>query len=198
MSARHAPDGRPRRRRPASPTNAAPPTRVGRSPFLDSCEPLSPIGVSLHESSRLHCVPSGGLLDDKRFGLATDLIVEDRPSSVLTYISAQLFSPIARGNCLPCAIQAHQKPHTVAEISGMTDFGAHDLTRGRTESSDSAASNGGRASRGSRWTSTDRHKNRQGGLHGGVTAALVDAATGYCRVYEPDPKKHSEATSPSP
>ena len=52
-------DGRPRRHCPASPTNAAPPTRAGRSPFLDSCEPLSPIAVSLHGSSRLHCVPFG-------------------------------------------------------------------------------------------------------------------------------------------
>ena len=59
MSARNALDGRPRRHRPASPTNAAPPTRAGRSPFLDSCEPLSPVGVSLHGSSRLYCVPFG-------------------------------------------------------------------------------------------------------------------------------------------
>ena len=35
----------------------------------------------------------------------------------------------------------------------------------------------------------ERHQNRQGGLHGGVTAALVDAATGYCGIYEPDPEK---------
>jgi uncharacterized protein (TIGR00369 family) len=35
----------------------------------------------------------------------------------------------------------------------------------------------------------DRHKNRQGGLHGGVTASLIDAATGFCGVYEPDPEK---------
>ena len=35
----------------------------------------------------------------------------------------------------------------------------------------------------------ERHKNRQGGLHGGVTAALVDAATGFCGIYEPDPAK---------
>ncbi|MBO6783810.1 MAG: PaaI family thioesterase [Alphaproteobacteria bacterium] len=35
----------------------------------------------------------------------------------------------------------------------------------------------------------DRHKNRQGGLHGGVTATLIDAATGFCGVYEPDPGK---------
>ena len=25
-----------------------------------------------------------------------------------------------------------------------------------------------------------RHKNRQGGLHGGTTATLIDAATGFC------------------
>ena len=35
----------------------------------------------------------------------------------------------------------------------------------------------------------ERHRNRQGGLHGGVTAALIDAATGYCGIYEPDPEK---------
>ena len=35
----------------------------------------------------------------------------------------------------------------------------------------------------------ERHKNRQGGLHGGVTATLIDAVTGYCGVYEPDPSK---------
>ncbi len=35
----------------------------------------------------------------------------------------------------------------------------------------------------------DRHKNRQGGLHGGVTATLIDAATGFCGVFEPDPEK---------
>lgn len=34
-----------------------------------------------------------------------------------------------------------------------------------------------------------RHMNRQGGLHGGVTATLIDAATGFCGVYEPDPEK---------
>ena len=35
----------------------------------------------------------------------------------------------------------------------------------------------------------DRHKNRQGGIHGGVTAALIDAATGFCGIYDPDPEK---------
>jgi uncharacterized protein (TIGR00369 family) len=35
----------------------------------------------------------------------------------------------------------------------------------------------------------ERHGNRQGGLHGGVTASLVDAATGFCGIYEPDPEK---------
>jgi uncharacterized protein (TIGR00369 family) len=34
-----------------------------------------------------------------------------------------------------------------------------------------------------------RHKNRQGGLHGGTMATLIDAATGFCGVYEPDPEK---------
>ena len=35
----------------------------------------------------------------------------------------------------------------------------------------------------------ERHANRQGGIHGGVTAALIDAATGFCGIYEPDPEK---------
>ena len=35
----------------------------------------------------------------------------------------------------------------------------------------------------------ERHENRQGGIHGGVTAALIDAATGFCGIYEPDPEK---------
>ena len=35
----------------------------------------------------------------------------------------------------------------------------------------------------------ERHRNRQGGLHGGVTASLIDAATGFCGIYEPDPEK---------
>ena len=35
----------------------------------------------------------------------------------------------------------------------------------------------------------ERHRNRQGGLHGGVTAALIDAATGFCGIYDPDPEK---------
>ena len=35
----------------------------------------------------------------------------------------------------------------------------------------------------------ERHENRQGGIHGGVTAALIDAATGFCGIYEPDPAR---------
>lgn len=35
----------------------------------------------------------------------------------------------------------------------------------------------------------DVHKNRQGGVHGGTTAALIDAATGFCGVWERDPEK---------
>ena len=35
----------------------------------------------------------------------------------------------------------------------------------------------------------DRHKNRQGGLHGGITASMIDAVTGYCGIYEPDSNK---------
>ena len=35
----------------------------------------------------------------------------------------------------------------------------------------------------------DRHKNRQGGLHGGVTASMIDAVTGYCGIYELDSSK---------
>ena len=36
---------------------------------------------------------------------------------------------------------------------------------------------------------SDKRRNRQGGIHGGVTASLIDAATGFCGVYEPDPDK---------
>ena len=95
----------------------------------------------------------------------------------------------APGNCLSRAVQAYQRLHTASEISGMTDLGAHDLTRGL---------NGELGFRLVEWREgfarvtvdlDERHKNRQGGLHGGVTAALVDAATGYCGVYEPDPEK---------
>ena len=35
----------------------------------------------------------------------------------------------------------------------------------------------------------DRHKNRQGGLHGGIIATMIDAVTGYCGIYEPDPSR---------
>ena len=35
----------------------------------------------------------------------------------------------------------------------------------------------------------ERHKNRQGGLHGGITASMIAAATGYCGIYEPDSSK---------
>ena len=71
----------------------------------------------------------------------------------------------------------------------MADFDAHDLTRGL---------NGQLGFRLVEWREgfarvdvdlDERHKNRQGGLHGGVTAALVDAATGFCGIYEPDPEK---------
>ena len=34
-----------------------------------------------------------------------------------------------------------------------------------------------------------RHENRQGGIHGGVAATLIDAATGFCGIYHPDPEK---------
>ena len=35
----------------------------------------------------------------------------------------------------------------------------------------------------------ERHRNRQGGVHGGVSTALLDAATGFCGIYERDPAK---------
>lgn len=35
----------------------------------------------------------------------------------------------------------------------------------------------------------DKHRNRQGGVHGGTMTALIDAATGFCGIYEPDPEK---------
>jgi uncharacterized protein (TIGR00369 family) len=71
----------------------------------------------------------------------------------------------------------------------MTDFEARDLTEGL---------NGFLGFRLIDWQEgyaqiavdiEDRHRNRQGGLHGGVTASLIDAATGFCGVYEPDPEK---------
>ena len=71
----------------------------------------------------------------------------------------------------------------------MTDFETHDLTRGL---------NGYMGFRVVEWREgfarvavdiDERHENRQGGLHGGVTAALIDAATGFCGIYEPDPEK---------
>ena len=71
----------------------------------------------------------------------------------------------------------------------MTDFDAQDLTGGL---------NGLLGFRLVEWREgfarvtvdlDERHRNRQGGLHGGVTATLVDAATGYCGIYEPDPEK---------
>ena len=71
----------------------------------------------------------------------------------------------------------------------MTDPEAHDLTKGL---------NGELGFRVIEWREgfarvavdlDERHGNRQGGLHGGVTAALVDAATGFCGIYEPDPDK---------
>jgi uncharacterized protein (TIGR00369 family) len=71
----------------------------------------------------------------------------------------------------------------------MTDFDARDLTEGL---------NGYLGFRLVDWREgfaqiavdlEDQHKNRQGGLHGGVTASLIDATTGFCGVYEPDPDK---------
>ena len=71
----------------------------------------------------------------------------------------------------------------------MTDFDAHESTGGL---------NGRLGFRLVEWREgfarvdvdlDERHRNRQGGLHGGVTAALVDAATGFCGIYEPDPEK---------
>ena len=71
----------------------------------------------------------------------------------------------------------------------MTDFEAHDLTDGL---------NGYLGFRLIDWREgfaqiavdlQDQHKNRQGGLHGGVTSSLIDAATGFCGVYEADTEK---------
>lgn len=71
----------------------------------------------------------------------------------------------------------------------MTDFEAHDLTDGL---------NGYLGFRLIEWREgfaqiavdlQDQHKNRQGGLHGGVTTSLIDAATGFCGIYEADPEK---------
>jgi uncharacterized protein (TIGR00369 family) len=38
-------------------------------------------------------------------------------------------------------------------------------------------------------TLDERHRNRQGGVHGGTSAALLDAATGFCGIFEDDPAK---------
>lgn len=71
----------------------------------------------------------------------------------------------------------------------MTDYEAHGLTEGL---------NGELGFRVVEWREgfarvtvdlDKRHKNRQGGLHGGVTATLIDAAAGFCGIYEPDPEK---------
>ncbi len=71
----------------------------------------------------------------------------------------------------------------------MSDFTAQDLTEGL---------NGFLGFRLTEWRDgyaeiavdlADVHRNRQGGLHGGTTAALIDAATGYCGIFEPDPEK---------
>ena len=71
----------------------------------------------------------------------------------------------------------------------MADHEAHELTRGL---------NGRLGFRVVEWREgfarvevdlDERHENRQGGLHGGVTAALVDAATGFCGIYDTDPAK---------
>ncbi|MGB0570447.1 MAG: PaaI family thioesterase [Alphaproteobacteria bacterium] len=71
----------------------------------------------------------------------------------------------------------------------MTDFEARDLTEGL---------NGFLGFRLMDWKEgfaqiavdiEDRHRNRQGGIHGGITASLIDAATGFCGVYEPNPDK---------
>ncbi len=35
----------------------------------------------------------------------------------------------------------------------------------------------------------DKHRNRQGGVHGGTMTALIGAATGFCGIYEPDREK---------
>ncbi|MBM3559602.1 MAG: PaaI family thioesterase [Alphaproteobacteria bacterium] len=34
-----------------------------------------------------------------------------------------------------------------------------------------------------------QHRNRQGGVHGGVLATLLDATTGFAGIFEPDPAK---------
>ena len=41
----------------------------------------------------------------------------------------------------------------------------------------------------------EHHRNRQGGIHGGTMATLIDAAGGFCGVYEPDrAKRRGNAT----
>lgn len=71
----------------------------------------------------------------------------------------------------------------------MTDFQARDLTEGL---------NGYLGFRLTDWREgfaeicvdiAEVHKNRQGGVHGGTMATLIDAATGFCGIFEPDPDK---------
>ncbi len=71
----------------------------------------------------------------------------------------------------------------------MSDFTARDLTEGL---------NGFLGFRLTDWRDgfaeisvdiADVHKNRQGGVHGGTMASLIDAATGFCGIFEPDPEK---------
>jgi uncharacterized protein (TIGR00369 family) len=92
-------------------------------------------------------------------------------------------------NCSNPLYQAYQWQQETRGASPMTDFEARDLTEGL---------NGELGFRLRDWSegfaqiSVDldhRHKNRQGGLHGGTTSTLIDAATGFCGVYEPDPEK---------
>lgn len=71
----------------------------------------------------------------------------------------------------------------------MTDFVARDLTEGLngflgfqlTDWRDGYAE--------IRVDIAEVHKNRQGGVHGGTMATLIDSATGFCGIFEPDPEK---------
>ena len=111
-------------------------------------------------------------------GLRGDLLLADRG-----------YSGSMRPYCLARVVRAYREPETHTEMSGMTEVDAQEFAEGL---------NGRMGFQLVEWREgfarvtvalDERHKNRQGGLHGGVTAALIDAATGFCGIYEPDCEK---------
>ena len=104
MSAPLVVDGRTRQHCPASRNGEAPSKHAARSSFLYSCVRLAPVGVSLHGSRRLHCVPFGRSPRISRFSQSTDVIVKCRPCSSLELNVAPLpgFAGFLRWNRRRC------------------------------------------------------------------------------------------------